>query len=250
MKLEVNSLIQLDNHKIIFGDSTNLKLYEELFEEQFIDLVVTDPPYNVNYKGGLRQKNQRKQILNDNLQARYKEFIGKYLQNMKEYMNDGAPYYIFTGYSEIGTYQDVLSKLDYYQSIGLIWAKNHFVLSFADYKAKHEHILYGWKKGKAHSFYGAKNSSTVLSYPKPVRSKYHPTTKPQELIRLLIENSSEIGNLIFDAFLGSGTTLLESHKLGRICYGFELDEEYIRVIVNRYKHLNPNVDVIIKKLEV
>ena len=250
MNLEVNSLIQLDEHKIIFGDSTNPKLYKELFEEQRIDLVVTDPPYNVNYKGGVRQKNKRKQILNDNLQSQYKMFIEQYLKNMKEYMNDGSSYYIFTGYSEVGTYQDVLSKLDYYQSIGLIWAKSHFVLSFADYKAKHEHILYGWKKGRAHSFYGAKNSSTLLNYPKPVRSKYHPTTKPKELIKLLIENSSVIESIVFDAFLGSGTTLLESHKLGRVCYGFELDEEYVQVIIRRYMNLNPNAQITIKKLEV
>ena len=241
-----NTLVRLGKHKIVYGDATEMVAYENLFKEnEKIDLLLTDPPYNVNYQGS---KKKRKKLLNDSLKERYPKFVFEFLSNAKHYMLPGAAYYIFTASSEIGTYQNTLKELDMYQSMQLVWVKNHFVLSFADYKAKHEHIMYGWKKGVAHKFYGAKNENTVLSYPKPTKNVYHPTQKPDECIKRLILNSSIEGDIVFDPFLGSGTTLLQAQANNRRCYGIELDVEYINIIISRFKHFYPEEKIIFEEM--
>ena len=119
----------------------------------------------------------------------------------------------------------------YFSSI-LIWLKNQHVVSWIDYMFKTEYILYGWK-GK-HRFYGASNSMNVFEFDKPVRSKLHPTMKPVELIVRLIKNSSLEGEIVYDAFAGSGTTLIAAEETGRVCYAAELDENYCDVVVVRW----------------
>jgi len=221
----------------LYGDATIEKSYNLLFnKEEKVDLLLTDPPYNVNYSG-VRKK--RRKILNDNLQGRYYQFVFDFLQYTGQHMKKGGVYYIFCGGKEMKSYLDILSELDFHQSTQLVWVKNHFVLSFADYKSRHEPILYGWKKGAAHRYYGAKNQSSVLEYPKNIRNTYHPTQKPRALIQKMILNSSKEEGIIFDPFLGSGTTLLEAEQNNRICYGIELDYENIKTIINRFKYLYP-----------
>ncbi|TLG77363.1 site-specific DNA-methyltransferase [Culicoidibacter larvae] len=121
--------------------------------------------------------------------------------------------------------------------------KNHFVLSFADYKAKHECIQYGWKKGAAHKFYGPKNASTVFNYSKPVKSLLHPTMKPLELVKELLQHSTLKGDVVLDPCGGSGTTMLAAEELGRMCYMIEIDPEYIKSIINRYLHFYPDAKI-------
>jgi len=234
-------LYKLGKHRLLYGDATKEASYKILFDkEQRIELLLTDPPYNVNYSGA---RTKRKKILNDNLKQRYSQFVFEFLQHSYKHMREGGAYYIFCGGKEISTYMMILKELDFYQSINLVWAKNHFVLSFADYKLKHEPILYGWKKGRAHRYYGAKNQTSVLEYPKNIRNSYHPTQKPGQLIRKLMLNSSQPGDLIFDPFLGSGTTLLEAQANNRVCYGIELDRDNIKTIVNRFKYAYPDEDM-------
>lgn len=232
-----NTCIKLGHHRLFYGDATNSESYKHLFENDKCNLFLVDPPYNVNYSGS---KKKRRKLLNDNLQSRYKQFVTALLENSFYYMQQGSSYYIFVAGKEMGTYKDILGNLDAHQSLDLVWVKNHFVLSFADYKAKHEHILYGWKKGAAHNFYGANNQTTVLEFRKPSKNKYHPTQKPSDLIRMLILNSTQEKEIIFDACLGSGTTLLEAQKTNRICYGMEMDIEYVKTIINRFKFHYPN----------
>jgi DNA modification methylase len=119
----------------------------------------------------------------------------------------------------------------YFSSI-LVWLKNQHVISWIDYMSKVEFVMYGWK-GK-HKFYGSNNEMNVLEFDKPIKSKLHPTMKPVELVKRLINNSSKVGDIVYDAFLGSGTTLIAAQELGRTCYGTELDEHYCDVIVLRW----------------
>lgn len=235
--LKINTIIEIDNHTVVYGSSTNMKLYPVVMKDRKIDLLLTDPPYNVAYSGTTNKK--RKRLLNDNLKNEYEQFVINFLRLSYIYLKPGAPYYIFAAGKELGTYHKVLEQLDMYQSVSLVWIKNHFVLSFADYKAKHEHILYGWKRGEKHKWYGANNCSTALNFAKPYRSTYHPTTKPRALIRELLLNSSQPGDIVFDPFGGSGTTLLECEKHDRTCIMFELELEYIQTIINRYKFHYP-----------
>lgn len=244
----MNTIITLDNNILVYGSSTNTKLYPEVMKDIKIDLLLTDPPYNVSYSGTTKKK--RKRILNDNLKNNYEQLVIDFLRLSYIYLKPGAPYYIFAAGKELGTYHRVLEQLDMYQSTSLVWIKNHFVLSFADYKAKHEHILYGWKKGEKHKWYGAKNCSTTLNHVKPYRSVYHPTTKPRALIRELILNSSKPGDIVFDPFGGSGTTLIECAKQNRTCIMFELDLEYIQTIINRYRFHFPNANIKYVNLDI
>jgi DNA modification methylase len=115
----------------------------------------------------------------------------------------------------------------------LVWVKNQFVLGRCDYHYKHEPILYGWKDDGPHQWHGDPGSNTVFNIDKPRKSDLHPTTKPIDLVKQMIGNSSQDGDIIFDGFLGSGTTIIASHRLGRICYGSEIEPKYADICLKR-----------------
>ncbi len=121
----------------------------------------------------------------------------------------------------------------------LIWLKNNHVLGRTDYAYKHEPILYAWKKG-GHKFYGEFQTS-VLEFSRPQKNDLHPTMKPVSLISKLIMNSSITNQIIYDPFLGSGTTLIAAEQLGRKCYGMEISPQYCDVIVKRWETLTGRV---------
>jgi len=125
----------------------------------------------------------------------------------------------------------------------LIWVKNSMVMGRQDYQWKHEPCLYGWKEGAAHNWYSDRKQTTVLEFNRPTRNAEHPTMKPVELIAYQIQNSSKVGDLVCDGFLGSGTTMVAAHQLGRKCYGMELDPKYCQVIVDRMQKLEPTLEI-------
>jgi site-specific DNA-methyltransferase (adenine-specific) len=127
----------------------------------------------------------------------------------------------------------------------LIWVKNSMVMGRQDYQWRHEPCLYGWKEGASHSWYSDRKQTTILEFQRPSRNAEHPTMKPVELIAYQITNSSKTGDLVADGFLGSGTTMVAAHQLGRKCYGTELDPKYCQVIIDRMQKLDPSL--IIKK---
>lgn len=197
-----------------------------------IDLVVTDPPYNIAYEG------RAGTIQNDDMDsAEFKNFLTTVFKRMKEVMKEGAPYYVWYASKESINFEQSLIDNDLLVKQQLIWVKSQFTLGRQDYQWQHEPCLYGWKEGAAHKWYGGRTQTTILEFDKPTKSALHPTMKPVELIAYQIKNSTKENDKVFDLFGGSGTTLIACEQLNRKCYTMELDEKYASVIIKRYEEL-------------
>lgn len=232
-KAQLGDIYKLGKHKIICGDSTELSFYEKLLENHKIDLLITDPPYNIDYEGKTKDKLK---IENDNkTDSDFQKFLDDFTFNTFEFMKGGASYYIFHADTNGLNFRLALknNKIDLRQN--LIWAKNSMVMGRQDYHWQHEPILYGWKEGSSHSWYSDRKQTTIIKYDRPTKSQLHPTMKPVGLIEYLIKNSSKSDDIVFDSFLGSGSTLLACEKTNRICYGIEFDPKYVDVIVKRWE---------------
>lgn len=207
-----------------------------------IDLLLIDPPYNVNYHG------KAGTIKNDNMKAEeYREFLTATFKNAYEVMKKGAPFYVWYSSSEHINFETALNKAKLKVRQQLIWNKNQMVLGWSDYQWKHEPCLYGWKEGAAHKWYGDRKQTTVLDFKKPTTNKLHPTMKPVELMRYLINNSTQEGDKVLDLFGGSGSTLIACEELNRKCYMMELDEEYCKRIIERWETLTCGKAIKIKE---
>lgn len=195
-----------------------------------IDLVVTDPPYNIAYEGTAGT------IQNDDMSGdEFKNFLTTAFNRMFEVMKSGAAYYVWYASKESVNFELSLVDSGLLVKQQLIWVKSHFTLGRQDYQWQHEPCLYGWKEGAAHNWYADRTQSTLLEFEKPVKSELHPTMKPVDLIAYLIKNSSKKGDKVLDIFGGSGTTLMACEQLERQCYTMELDEKYASVIIKRYE---------------
>lgn len=233
-------------HKLVCGDSTDAKTYKLLGDESF-DLIATDPPYNVNYEGGTKQKLK---IQNDNMSGDdFYSFLYMFFQEVFVKSKPGAPIYVFHADSEGANFRMALKNAGFKLTQCLIWVKNSIVMGRQDYHWKHEPCLYGWKEGEAHKWYSDRKQSTVLEFNKPLRSSEHPTMKPLDLWCYIIKNSSKQKDIVADPFGGSGTTLISCEKLWRQARIIELGSNYVDVHVSRYiKYMNENkLDFTIKK---
>ncbi|MFA7254677.1 MAG: DNA modification methylase [Candidatus Omnitrophota bacterium] len=238
-------LIELVGHRILCGDSSSEEALKKLVGTKTIELVHTDPPYNVDYYGGNRPKNsvraKRSQhwerICSDNMsQADYEAWLSKILQNMSSVLSKGAAVYIWNGYRQFGPMHRMLESIGFHVACVITWAKPNFAISFADYNQQTEFCLYGWKQenGK-HRWYGPTNETTLWEVKRdPTKEYIHPTQKPVALAARAIKNSSKREDHVLDLFLGSGSTLIAAESLGRRCFGIELDPKYIDAIVRRY----------------
>lgn len=259
-------IYRLGRHTLMCGDSTSKRDMDRLMGGIMAKLVVTDPPYNVDYTGGTGMK-----ILNDAMpDQKFREFLKDAFVRMHENMLSGAPIYVFhadmEGYNFRGAFKDAGFKL----AQALVWVKHSLVLGRQDYQWRHEPILYGWKEGAAHFWYGDRDKDTVFEeeklslqkakkedliqiikdlqqkvyagtttiyHDKPSASSDHPTMKPVKLIGKLLFNSSDIGDTVLDSFGGSGSTLIACEQTGRICRTMELDPKYCDVIVKRWEEM-------------
>jgi len=222
----------LGPHRLLCGDSTKREDVAKLMDGALADLVVTDPPYNVDYQG--KTKDALK-IQNDKMSTNaFQEFITAAYSNFHEFSKPGAGIYVFHADTEGVAFRQCLVDAGYYLAQCCVWVKNHFVLGRQDYHHQHEPILVGWKKGAAHNWYSDRKQTTVWNFDKPLRSEEHPTMKPVPLIAYPIQNSSKHGDIVLDLFEGSGSHIEACHQTGRIGYGMELDPKYCDVIVNRY----------------
>ena len=237
-KAQLGDIYKLGKHKIICGDSTELNFYEKLLENHKIDLLITDPPYNVDYEGKTKEKLK---IENDKKNdEEFQKFLDDFTFNTFEFMKGGASYYIFHADVNGLSFRQSLKNNNIQLRQNLIWVKNSMVMGRQDYQWKHEPILYGWKNGESHSWYSDRKQTTLINYDRPTKSKLHPTMKPVGLIEYLIKNSSKSEDIVFDSFLGSGSTLLACEKTNRICYGIEFDPKYVDVIVKRWEQYTGN----------
>jgi DNA modification methylase len=229
---KLGDIWKLGKHKLICGDSTILNNYEKLFNENKADLLMTDPPYNVDYES----KSTGMKIQNDNKSDDdFLQFLTDAFNNCAIHLKLGCSFYIFHSDWYGLEFRQSIKNSDLELKQNLIWAKNSMVMGRQDYQWQHEPCLYGWKRGASHSWYSDRKQTTIIKFDKPTKSKLHPTMKPVGLIEYLIKNSSKQEDIILDPFLGSGTTLMACEKQGRICYGVELDPKYCDVIVKRWE---------------
>lgn len=209
------------------------------------DLVVTDPPYNVEIVGGnrseskeVRKKKGKLTIENDKMDdCDFLNFLTEAFKRMLENMNDGASFYIFYADSEGLNFRLALKNAGFTLRQTLIWNKSSLVIGKQDYQWKHEPCLYGWKDGASHKWYSDRCQTTVMDFDRPMRNSEHPTMKPVELIAYQIKNSSKENDIVLDLFGGSGSTLIACEQTKRKCYTMELDPKYCEVIIKRWETL-------------
>ena len=197
-----------------------------------IDLLLTDPPYNVAYEGGT---SDNLTIQNDDMNDdEFILFLSAAFNNAKNHMKSGAAFYVWHASRTQSLFEKTI-PFEIRQQ--LIWVKNSIVLGRQDYQWKHEPCFYGWKEGTAHNWYADRTQTTVLEFNKPAKNTEHPTMKPVELIAYQMQNSTKQGDVVLDLFGGSGTTLIAAEQTGRQCRMLELDERYADVIVKRFESL-------------
>ena len=222
-------LYLLGNHRLLVGDSTDAEQVKRLVENEEVDLVVTDPPYNVNYEGSDGQT-----IKNDFMDKEaYKAFLDKVFINLKASLKEGGAFYIWFATMELRNIINSLFDTGLEFRSMLIWKKPSPNLSYADYKWIYEPCMYGWKDG-SHNFYGGLTCTNFLEFDKPRKNDLHPTMKPLDLFGYLIQNSSKEHQRVLDLFGGSGTTIICCEDLNRKGLAMEFDEKYADVIVKRY----------------
>ena len=229
---------RLGDHVLMCGDSTSSEDVKKLMsvnKGDIISLLVTDPPYNVDYEGETKEKLK---IDNDNMDNReFQDFLAKAFSNADDYMRDGASFYVWYASREVVNFMKALFRVGLAVRQELIWNKSTITLGRQDYQWKHEPCLYGWKEGAPHYFIDNRSLTTVLDFDKPARNSVHPTMKPVELIAHLIKNSSKKSEAVLDLFGGSGTTLVACERLGRRCYMMEYDPKYVDVIIRRWERI-------------
>ena len=222
-------LYVLGNHRVLCGDSTIKEDVDVLVNEKLVDMIFTDPPYNVDYEGTAGK------IQNDKMEdSAFYTFLFSAFTNMFENTKKGGAIYVCHADTEGLNFRNAYKTAGFKLAECLIWVKNALVLGRQDYHWRHEPILYGWKEGAAHYFVDDRTQDTVWEYNKPKRNEEHPTMKPLELVGKAIANSSRVGEVVLDLFGGSGSTLLAADQLGRSAYLMEYDEKFVDVIIKRY----------------
>ena len=219
----------LGRHRLICSDSTKAETYDLLMGNTKANLVITDPPYNVNYEGSAGK------IKNDNMadEAFYNFLLDAYTQ-MHSAMADDASIYVFHADTECLNFRRAFADAGFYLSGCCIWKKQSLVLGRSPYQWQHEPCLYGWKKNGKHQWYTGRKETTIWEFDKPKKNSDHPTMKPIPLLAYPIMNSSMSNSVVLDPFGGSGSTLIACEQTDRICYTVELDEKFCDVIVKRY----------------
>ena len=278
----IGDLFEIGEHRLLCGDSTQVDTWQKVMNDKLCDMVMTDPPYNVDYSSKNKMLNysdkgntNQTDIENDKMDNNsFYQFLYDFYTALGSYTKQGGAWYVWHADSEGINFRSAFTNSGLFLKQSLIWVKNNMVLGRQDYQWKHEPCLYGWKEGAAHYFTSErthttviedsinvnkltkdemkkmltemlsdKTKSTIIHCDKPHRSAEHPTMKPILLLAPLIQNSSKENEIVADGFLGSGSTMVASHQLKRKCYGMELDPKYCQVIIDRMKKLDPSLEI-------
>lgn len=270
-------IYQLGSHRLMVGDSTNKEDVRALTDGAQMDLLVTDPPYNVDYNGGTEDAMT---IENDNMgKEHFVEFLTAAFENAAEALRPGGGFYIWHAESTAGEFIKALEAAELEFRQRLIWVKSSLVLGRQDFQWKHEPCFYGWKEGAAHYFTADRTNttviedapninamnkdelkeyikdlkdvidegSTILRADKPSSSRQHPTMKPVKLMAHHLAYSTRQGENVIDLFGGSGSTLMAAEQLGRNCYIMEFDPKYADVIITRWEEFTGQEAELIKE---
>jgi site-specific DNA-methyltransferase (adenine-specific) len=244
-KTKLGDIYQLGNHRLMCGDSTNVEAVVELTGGAGVDMLLTDPPYNVAYEGKTKESLT---IQNDSMgNDQFRQFLRDAFVTADTVMKKGAVFYIWhadiEGYNFRGACDDAGWKVRQC----LIWKKSSMVMGRQDYHWKHEPCLYGWKDGAGHLWAADRKQTTILEFEKPHRNGEHPTMKPVALFEYQMLNNTKGGDMVLDLFGGSGTTMLAAEKHGRHAYLMELDPKYCDVIVKRWEDFTGKTAVLLSK---
>ena len=226
---KLGDIWSLGRHRLVCGDSTKEETYKSLMGKKKANLVMTDPPYNVDYQGSAGK------IKNDNMESdKFYQFLLDAFVNMEQAMASDASIYVFHADTEGLNFRKAFIDAGFYLSGCCIWKKPSLVLGRSPYQWQHEPCLYGWKKKGKHQWYSGRKETTVWEFEKSKKNSEHPTMKPIPLLAYPITNSTMSNAIVLDPFGGSGSTLIACEQTDRICYTIELDEKFCDVIVNRY----------------
>ena len=268
----IGDLFEIGEHRLLCGDSTQVDTWDKVMNDKLCDMVMTDPPYNIAYVGKTKDALT---IQNDDMSdSNFYQFLYDFYTALGSYTKKGGAWYVWHASTETANFSTAMRNSGLLLKQYLVWVKNSMVMGRQDYQWKHELCLYGWKEGAAHYFTNErthttviedkidikkltkdemkrmltemlsdKTKSTIIHCDKPSRSTEHPTMKPILLLAPLIQNSSKENEIVADAFLGSGSTMVAAHQLSRKCYGMELDPKYCQVIIDRMLKLDPSLSV-------
>lgn len=271
-KSKPGNIYQLGNHRLMCGDSTQKEDVMRLMDNQIADMLLTDPPYNVNISNSDGMTIENDNMSDDN----FKQFLNAAFQTASASLKKGGAFYIWHGDSETVNFRNACEDNELSVRQCLIWVKNGFNFGRQDYKWKHEPCLYGWKNGASHYFIDEFNNPTVIEdnlnidllkkeelkklveellsdrvpttiihEDKPLKNDKHPTMKPINLLSFQIKNSSKKEEIVLDLFGGSGSTLISCEQLNRKCYMMEYDPKYVDVIIDRWETLTGNKAVLV-----
>ena len=231
-KSKLGDIYVLGRHRLMCGDSTKQEDVNKLMNGVLTDLLITDPPYNVDYEGGTGLK-----IENDNFDTgeEFCQFLTDAFKCANEVMKPGAVFYIWHADSEGYNFRKACQNVDWKVRECLIWVKNSLVMGRQDYQWQHEPCLYGWKEG-SHLWASDRKQTTILNFDKPAKNDIHPTMKPVALFDYEIKNNTKQGDTVLDLFGGSGTTIMACEQNGRVAYSMELDPRYVDAIVERWEN--------------
>lgn len=243
-KAKLGNIYQLGNHRLMCGDSTKIDDVLKLMGGEKVDLLITDPPYNVDYTGITKEAYR---IKNDNMDNNsFHQFLYDVFTNAYTVLKDGASFYVWYASREVVNFQSSIEESGLTVKQELIWNKNSLVIGRQDYQWKHEPCLYGWKETDRHNWYSDRRQTTVIDWDRPTRSDLHPTMKPVGLFDYQIKNSSKKGDVILDLFGGSGTTIMACEQNKRKGYLMEFDPRYVDVIIKRWEEYTEQKAVLLK----
>ena len=228
--VEKGDMWRVGRHRLMCGDATSAANVEALMDGKRANLVVTDPPYNVDFKSSSGLK-----IAGDKQDANaFYEFLLTAFTNMAGALAKGGSAYVFHADTEGLNFRRAFGDAGFYLSGCCIWVKDSLVLGRSPYQWCHEPVLYGWKKDGRHAWYSDRRQTTVWNFNKPRKNSDHPTSKPLDLLAYPIKNSTQANGIVLDTFAGSGSTLMAAEAIDRTCYCMELDEKYASVVLRRY----------------
>lgn len=262
-KAKQGQVYQLGNHRLMCGDSTSTDDVQKLAGGAQMDMLLTDPPYNVDYKGTAGK------IKNDNMEdAAFRAFLRDAFYNAKEVMKPGAAFHIWHADSEGYNFRGACRDVGFMVRQCLIWVKDSLVLGRQDFQWKHEPCLYGenpldfglteeheddhtpclygWKDGK-HYWFKNRKQTTILQFERPKKSDAHPTMKPIKLFDYEMRCNTKPGENVLDLFAGSGTTIMAAEQNGRNAFCMEFDPKFVDVIIDRWETFTGEAAVLISE---
>lgn len=234
-KAKLGDIYQLGRHRLMCGDSTDAESVYQLCQDGQVDMLLTDPPYGVDYTGKTRDalKIQNDATSDETL----RDMLADAFSAANNIMKPGAVFYIWHADSKALVFRIACQMAGWEVRQVLIWVKNTMVMGRQDYQWKHEPCLYGWKDGAGHLWASDRKQTTILNFDRPTKNKEHPTMKPVKLFDYQIQNNTKGGDIVLDLFGGSGTTIVACEQNGRCARVMELDPRYVDVIIDRWEKL-------------